>query len=45
VGDVVQTLNDIGGVVTAPVVAVNIGTVTEGMLDETFADVAQAAKG
>ena len=45
VGDVVQTLNDIGGVVSAPVVAVNIGTVTEGMLDETFADVAQAGKG
>jgi hypothetical protein len=45
IGDVVQTLNDIGGIVSAPVVAVNIGTVTESMLEETFADVAQAGKG
>jgi len=45
VGDVVATLNSIGAVVSTPVVAVNVGTVTESTLDEMFADVAQAAKG
>jgi hypothetical protein len=45
VGAVVATLNSIGAVVSTPVVAVNVGAVTEGMLDEQFADVAQAAKG
>ena len=45
VGDVVATLNSIGAVVSTPVVAVNVGSVTEDVLDEMFVDVAQAAKG
>ena len=45
VGDVVATLNSIGAVVSTPVVALNVGAVTESTLDEMFADVAQAAKG
>jgi hypothetical protein len=45
VADVVATLNSIGAVVSTPVVAVNVGSVTEGLLDEMFVDVAQAAKG
>jgi hypothetical protein len=45
VGDVVATLNSIGAVVSTPVAALNVGTVTEGVLDEMFVDVAQAAKG
>ena len=45
VGQVVTTLTDIGAVVSTPVVAVNVGGVTEATLDEVFADVAQAAKG
>ncbi len=45
VGAVVATLNSIGAVVSTPVVAVNVGSVTEGVLDEMFADVAQAGKG
>lgn len=44
VGDIVASLNSVGPVVTAPVVAVNVASVTADSLDETFADVAQAAK-
>ena len=43
--EVVNTLNDAGEAVSAPVVAVNVGTVNAEMLDVTFADVAQAGKG
>ena len=43
-GDVVATLNDVGAIVSSPVVSVNVGAVTENQLDEQFADVAQAAK-
>jgi hypothetical protein len=32
-------------VVSTPVVAVNVGSITETMLEEVFVDVAQAAKG
>ena len=45
VGEVVNTLNDIGAVVTAPVTSLNVGGVTAENLDEMFADVAQVAKG
>lgn len=45
VGDMVATLNNVGAVVSTPVVAVNVGTVTENLLDEQFAEVAQVAKG
>jgi hypothetical protein len=44
IGDVVATLNDVGAIVSSPVVSVNVGAVTENQLDEQFADVAQAAK-
>lgn len=44
VAEVVATLNDIGAAVTASVVSLNVGTLTENVLDEQFADVAQAAK-
>jgi hypothetical protein len=43
--DVVATLNSIGAVETAPVVALNVGGVTAETLDGMFVDVAQAAKG
>lgn len=45
VGDIATTLTNIGAVVTAPVVALNVSTLTVDTLEEQFADVQQAAKG
>ena len=44
IGNVVSTLNSVGAAVTSPVTALNVGSVTESLLEEQFADVSQAAK-